>query len=112
MWYNTCLLYTSPAQILSPLGNLPAERLKDEMESGRYELLNPLLGKAADEAGELLAKTCDPQMADIIVDRAVLEASLETAKKVGNPFLIRLCTAQTDIANIRSAVRLMRMRCV
>ena len=98
-----------PAAILSSLGNLEPEALKEELESGRYEKLNPRLGKAADEAGELLAKAGDPQMVDIVVDRAVLETSLEKAREVGNAFLIRHCAAQIDIANIRSAVRLMRM---
>ena len=100
---------TDPSAILSPLGNLEPKALQEELASGRYEKLNPRLAQAAEEGGELLAKVCDPQMVDILVDRAVLEASLETARQVGNRFLMEYCTAQTDIANIRSAVRLKRM---
>ena len=95
--------------ILSPLGNLTVKELRSELDNGRYEKLAPPLARAAEEAKELIAKVCDPQMVDILVDRAVLEASRQRAEEVGNPFLISLTEAQVDIANIRSAVRIKRM---
>lgn len=97
------------AHILSDLGNVPVKALATELESDRYELLAPALAAAAGEAKELLAKVCDPQMVDVIVDKAVLEASCRKAQDVGNRFLCELTQAQADIANIRSAVRVKRM---
>lgn len=95
--------------ILVDLGNLPPDELATQLESGSFDGLNPLIGQAALEAQEALAKTADPQMVDVIIDRAVLEAMAQQAAVVGNDFLINLVTAQIDIANIRAAVRLQRM---
>lgn len=95
--------------ILADLGNLSPDELATQLESGSFDGLNLMIGQAALEAQEALAKTADPQIVDVIIDRAVLEAMGQHAADFGNAFLINLVTAQIDIANIRAAVRLQRM---
>ncbi len=96
-------------QICVDLGNLPPQELAGLLERGDMDGLHPLIGRAALEAQEALAKTSDPQLVDIIIDRGVLEAMGRRAAEYDSEFLNRLVTAQIDIANIRAAVRLQRM---
>lgn len=95
--------------ILSVLGNVPAETAAAELEAGSFEKVNPILGDAALEAVEALARTGDPQLVDLHIDKAVLEAQAKKADAFGNPFLSRFVAAQVDVANIRTAVRMLRM---
>ncbi len=95
--------------ILADLGNLPPQELAAQLEQGAFDGLHPLIGQAALEAQEALAKTADPQLVDVIIDRGVLEAMGRRAADVGSSFLSNLVAAQIDIANIRAAVRLQRM---
>lgn len=95
--------------ILSPLGNVPAETVRSELEAGRFEKVDPTMGAAALEAVEALAHTGDPQLVDLHIDKAVLEAQAKKAEAFGNPFLSRFVAAQVDVANIRTAVRMLRM---
>ncbi len=95
--------------ILSPLGNISGETLIKEFEAGKFERLSPILATATLEADNALAKTADPQMVDILIDRAVLEAMSELTKGIDCPYLSDYVAASVDIANIRSAVRIKRM---
>ena len=97
------------AGILSGLGNVPAETAAAELEAGRFEKVDPVLGAAALEAVEALARTGDPQLVDLHIDKAVLEAQARKAESFGNAFLCRFVAAQVDVANIRTAVRMLRM---
>ena len=67
------------------------------------------IAQAALQARETLAKTNDPQMVDIIIDRAVLESMSALAGQYKSKFLTRLVNANIDIANIRSFVRIKRI---
>ncbi len=95
--------------ILSDLGNVSAETVAAELNAERFEKVNPILGAAALEALEALAKSGDPQQVDLHMDKAVLEAMYQAATEFDNAFLTRFVAAQIDIANLRTAVRMLRM---
>ena len=97
-------------ELLSPLGNVSPETARQELESGRFEKIAPPLGAAALEALEALAHTGDPQLVDLYLDKAVLAAMTDRAREFGNPFVSGFVAAQVDIANIRTAVRMLRMK--
>ncbi len=95
--------------IISPLGNISGDTLIKEFEGAKFEKLSPILAAAAFEADSSLAKTADPQMVDIIIDRAVMEAMAELSGEIACPYLTDYVCASVDIANLRSAVRIKRM---
>lgn len=96
--------------ILSPLGNVPAAKLLEELDQKEFTTLNPLLAAAGLDAADQMAKSGDPQTVDIIIDKAVLEAMTADAAAIDNSFLSLFVQSQADIANIRACVRLMRMK--
>ena len=62
--------------LLSPLGTVDCKTLRNGLRDGDFGDLNPQLALAAVQARDSLAKANDPQMVDVIIDRAVLQLSL------------------------------------
>ena len=73
-------------------------------------LLQEALGQAAEEAGEVLSTTGDPQRSDFALDRAYFREMLEAAQSSGSQLLTGYVRATIDSANLRSAVRTLRMK--
>ena len=61
------------------------------------------------QARDVLSRTSDPQLADLILDRAYYEEYLHAAEQVGSSFLVGYAELQADSANLRAAVRARRM---
>ena len=68
------------------------------------------LRRAAEEAGEALSATGDPQLSDFVLDRAYYAEMLSAARDTGSGFLTRYVQAAIDAANLRGAVRTLRMK--
>ena len=58
--------------LLSPLGTVDCKTLRNGLRDGDFGDLNPQLALAAVQARDSLAKANDPQMVDVIIDRAEL----------------------------------------
>lgn len=97
------------AYLLSDLGNVPAEELAEHYAAGSIEGVAPQLKKAAEEAAASLAKTRDPRMADILIDRGAYEALADGAGGYQNDYLHAVVEAKADVTNIRTLVRIKRM---
>ncbi len=94
---------------LTRLGGVPAGRLREEFKLRRLNSVPALIADAVWEASDVLARTNDPQWVDVIVDKAMLAAMADKAGQYNIPFLRRVVQTKIDIANIRAAVRLVRM---
>ena len=77
---------------------------------GDYNVLPPALRQSAVEAAETLSATGDPQLADFLLDRAYYAEMLSAAQATGSSFLVRYVRFTIDAANLRSAVRTLRMK--
>ena len=78
-----------------------------EKEDGRD--LSPVFRAALEQARDTLAATRDPQLSDLVLDRACYQEMAQLARECKSPFLegyVRLCV---DAANLRTAVRVARM---
>lgn len=95
--------------LLVLLGTVDEKTLRSGLRDGSFGSLEPKLAKAALEARDSLAKVNDPQLVDVIIDRAVLECMADHAKPYKSKFLTHLVNATIDIANIRSFIRIKRM---
>ena len=96
--------------LLLDAGRVPTERLERAVTDGEYDLLPGELAAAAREASEVLSTTGDPQLADFVLDRAYYAEMLASAKRTRSKFLAGYVRATIDAANLRSAVRTLRMR--
>lgn len=70
-----------------------------------FETLPDGMADTASEAYDVLARTGDGQLCDIIVDAAALAATRRAGRESGNGFLDRLCELMCAVANLRTAAR-------
>ena len=90
-------------------GRIPPERLVQFYNSGEFGSIPGRLGPAMKEAGELLARTSNPQLADFILDRACYGDISDAAGESGNAFLRGYAALLVDTANFRTVVRAVRL---
>lgn len=98
------------ARLLIDAGRMEAGRLLDAIVAGDYGRLPEGLAKAVAEAVDVLGATRDPQLADFVLDRAYYAEMLSAAKAAGSSFLEGYVRRVIDAANLRSAVRTLRMK--
>ena len=97
-------------RLLLDAGRVSAQEMNRAVTEGDYNALPELLRAAAEEAGEVLASTGDPQLSDFVLDRAYYAEMLSAARATGSGFLVEYVQGTIDAANLRSAVRTLRMK--
>ena len=98
-----------PMSILLDAGRADKQALKTAYESGEDASVPQAVLTAMRQARDVLSRTSDPQLADLILDRAYYEEYLHAAEQVGSSFLVGYAELQADSANLRAAVRARRM---
>ncbi len=96
--------------LLSSAGRIPPEKLRGAILEDRFSELPETMGRAVAEAAKVLARTANPQQADLILDQACFEEMKAAAKEADCPFLEGYVRLLIDSTNLKSAVRTMRMR--
>lgn len=91
-------------------GTVSAEIMQMELDQERFRETPKLLGQAGLEAADQLAKTRDSQIVDIIIDKAVIALMSQKAEELECEALTEYVTAKIDLINIKSALRLLRMK--
>lgn len=95
--------------MMTALGTVAPEKLHEQFRDKKWEGLPQELSAAAEEAEDVLARTGDPQLVDILLDRGALAAMVGAAQSLDIGFLQKLVRARVDVVNIRSLVRIRRM---
>ncbi len=98
-----------PDRLLSDSGRVPPQELLSAFVEERGVKLPPVLAAAMWEAKAVLARTANPQLADFVLDKAYFEETAAAAKAVDSRFLINYVKLLIDSANLRSAIRSLRM---
>jgi len=93
---------------LSP-GTVPQDLIRDAVKARDFSTLPPPMNVVGEEAYDVLVRTGDGQLADIIIDRAALNDILAAARRSGNPLLIGLQELFCTAADIKTAFRASRM---
>ena len=101
---------SDPLRLLSEAGRVPGSKVAEVLREGDYDALPAHLAAAAAEAAEVLSTTGDPQRSDFVLDRAYFAEMLELADRSGSKFLLDYVRATVDSANLRGAVRTLRMK--
>ena len=114
-YHNAKVLLKSEAQgfsadeLMLDLGRVPARELREKLLASDFRGLPPVLQEAVQEARETLGTTKDPQLSDLVLDRACYEDMFSIARQAGSDFLAGYVRISIDAANLRSAVRAGRM---
>lgn len=96
-------------RLLSASGRVAPGELKQAYSEGRFAELPEELGAAMEEAKAVLARTGNPQLADIILDKAYFSELKKAARAAESSFLEGYAEILVDSANLKSAVRILRM---
>lgn len=72
--------------------------------------LSQTMQKAVSEAADVLSTTTDPQKSEFLLDKACYAEMLEYAVRSGSSFLLGYVKLQIDAANLKAAVRSLRMK--
>lgn len=100
----------SSDEMLFDFGSVEAETVKKAVETKDYSAFPENMAKAAEEAEATFAKTGDPQIVDVMLDRACFADMLAAAGESGVEFIVGLVRKRVDLLNILSTLRVMRMR--
>ncbi|MBR2520680.1 MAG: V-type ATPase subunit [Oscillospiraceae bacterium] len=95
--------------LLSDCGTVDPQTLKNCLIHEEFDEVPGGMGKEFSEARDVLTSTGDPQLSDIVLDRACMERQRELARLSGSEFLRGYVRLMADCANLRSGVRAIRM---
>lgn len=99
-----------PSCLLLGGGRVDAQALKTAYETGEAGPAPQAVLEAMTAARDALSRSADPQLADLILDRAYFAEYHAAAAQVGSSFLMGYAALQADSANLRAAVRARRMQ--
>jgi V/A-type H+-transporting ATPase subunit C len=102
---KTLALGTPAPRLLSQAGTLPPAVLGHALREKEWGLLPPVMCQAAQEASELLARTGDSQLADLLLDRAMTAQMLALAEEIESEFLLGYVRLFIDVSNLRVITR-------
>jgi len=100
----------SAQSMLIDLGTVSPDVLMDAMREQDYSLLPAHIANAIPTAIEEFAKSANPQVIDLILDRATYADMHALALASGLPYLVQLSTAKIDLINLITCVRILRMK--
>lgn len=97
------------SRLLIDAGRVPADKLRESVQRGDFSELPDALGTAMTEAADVLSATGDPQRCDFVLDRAYYKELSQLAADSRSSFLQEYVRLMIDAANLKSAVRILRM---
>jgi len=92
--------------LLIESGSIPSSKLKAMIKDRNMTNMPAIMKDAVDECIETYNKTLDPQVIDIILDKASFMQMKETSEKSQNKFIKDLVTLFIDVANIKVFLRI------
>ena len=95
--------------LLSGSGRMQAQAMCDAYHEEHYDAMPGTMGRAVENARGILARTENPQLADFELDSAYFAELRALAEVTGSAFIKGYVKVMIDSANLRSAVRTLRM---
>ncbi len=93
------------AHLLTDAGTVPSAKMVAALRDKAQDDLPQVMYDAAIEAHDTLARTRDPQLSDILLDKAMLVHMMQLAVKVNSAFLQGYVSLMADCANLRITTR-------
>jgi len=95
--------------LLIDSGRIQAKALFDMIRQDDLRNMPNAMRNAAVDARELLSRTGDPQLSDVLLDHACFKEMREMAKEAQSKFLIGYVKLFIDAANLRAIIRALRI---
>ena len=95
-------------RLLSDCGRVSAQKLREAADQDDWKSIPPDLAEAIREAKTILARTSNPQVTDMELDKAYYRELLFLTETLSNDFYTRYVRLCIDMSNLRSAVRCLR----
>ncbi|MCL2166068.1 MAG: V-type ATPase subunit [Clostridiales bacterium] len=99
----------NPDDLVIDNGIFPCRQLKVMLQENHFAAMGERMAESVAEARDVLARTQDPQLLDLILDKAMYADMLDLATAFGSAFLENYIILSIDSANLRTVVRLQRM---
>lgn len=96
--------------LLTDVGNVCAKTVSDAFKSDDFSAFPSHMASAVSEAREALARSRDPQLTDLILDRACFADMLDNSCRYGIRLAERLVRTKIDLTNVISCARIIRMK--
>lgn len=96
-------------ELLSSVGTIPLQKLKEMVKEKDFRDLNPIIRECAEEVVNEFTVNPDPQLIDVILDKCLFNLMYKTAKDNKSGFLMDYIAAQIDLANIKTFIRVKSM---
>ncbi len=114
-YHNAKVILKADAQglhesaLLTASGRVSPEKLENAVREEHWQDIPKTFAKAVQEAGSILSRTANPQLADFTLDKACFAELSAAAEASGSSFLKGYAAILADSTNLRSAVRTLRM---
>lgn len=92
--------------LLMDFGLIPKEKIKSYIRERNFIFLEPIMKEGTILALESYGKDRDPQMIDVILDKACYLHIMEKVLETENPFIIEYLKLSIDLINVSSFLRL------
>ena len=99
-----------PDSMMFDFGLVSTAEVVQAVSTGDFSAFPKAMRDAAEEAVTAFARTRNPQVVDLILDRACYRDMLTAAKASENDYVLRIVTAKIDLANLMILLRVLRMR--
>ncbi len=99
-----------PRSMMFDFGTLSTDAVLEAVRSNRFDAFPSHMADAAALATAEYARTKNPQVIDLLIDRACYADMLSDARESGVEFAIRLVRTKIDLTNLLICVRILRMR--
>jgi V/A-type H+-transporting ATPase subunit C len=100
----------NPDNLLIDSGTILCRHLKVMLQEDKYKGISANMASSITEARDVLARTQDPQLLDMILDKAMYADMLDIVNSLDFDFLKRYVILMIDSVNLRAYVRSLRMK--
>lgn len=94
--------------LVREVGNIPLAELVRAVSEDNYAGLPPKMRQAAEALSEAFRLEADPQLVDLLLDRAMYEESAPAAESLESPLLKDYFACLADLLNIKTYLRVKR----
>ena len=93
-------------ELLINIGSIPVNKLKEMVKEKNFNDFDPIIADALKNILDNAAVAPDPQLIDLVLDKSQYEIMYNLAKQSKSSFLMDFVSAQIDMINIRSFLRI------
>lgn len=103
---KSSLLGAEYDELLINIGSIPVIKLKEMVKEKNFREFDPIIDDALQSLFSNVSETPDPQSINIVLDKSQYEIMYKLAKRSKSSFLMSFISAQIDMINIKSFLRI------